>query len=328
MKTAFPAPFLGSLLMACAMLAAHAPAAAEEPYPSRTIRFIVPYPPGASTDNAARTFARELSDELKTPVIVENKPGAGTTIGALAVRNAPADGYTILFQTDGLFNGKLEAPNLGYEYSDFAIISPLAQTPYALVVPASLNLLALDDLKKRAAAKKGELDFGTLGLGVSQYQILARALSRHLGVKPRLISYKGGIEGVTATMTGDIDCYFATVGLSSMLKDNPRVKLVALTSEKGNNKFLPGLKSFSELGVKDMVFHSLYGVAVRSSTPPAIKARLEAAALKVVNSKDMKSARASISMEDFPGSLDDYRKEVAANLRMYQAAKEQLTNEK
>lgn len=303
-------------------------AMSQEPFPSKVIRFVVPYPPGASTDNLGRVFARQLAKELQATVIVENKPGAGTTIGALAVRNAPADGYTLLFQSEGLFNGKLGAPGVGYEFSDFEIIAPLAQTPYVLVVPASLHIDSLDDLKKRAAAKKGELDFGTLAVGVSQYQILANKLSRHLGVTPRMISYKGGVEGVTAIMTGEIDAYFATVGLASTLKDNPRVKALAITSERGNNKFLPSLKSFPELGVKDMVFRSLYGVAIRTGTPPAVKAKLEQAVLKVSESDEMKAARHSISLEDYAGSPEDYRKEIEANLRMYQSAKAQSATAK
>jgi len=94
-----------------------------------------------------------------------------------------------------------------------------------------------------------------------------------------------------------------------------------MTSDKGQNKFLPGVKSFAELGVADMVFRSLYGVAVRSGTPPAIKARLEQALQKVIETDELKAAREAISLEDYTGSVDAYRKEVQANLKYYQAAK-------
>lgn len=302
------------------LVSLHGAAWAQEAFPGKTVKFIVPYPPGASTDNLARAFAQELAKELKGTVIVENKPGGGTTIGALAVKSLPADGHALLFQVDGLYNGKLATPSVGYEYSDFEILSPLAQTPYALVVPASHNIQRLEDLKAHAAKKKGELDFGVLGMGVNQYSVLGRNLSRHLGVTPRMIPYKGGMEGVTAVMTGEIDAYFATVGLAYAQKDNPKIRLLALTGDAGKNKFLPNLKSFTELGVKDMVFKSLYGVAIRANTPPAIKARLEQAVRKVADSEEMKKARAQISLEDYPGSVEDYRAEVQRNLQMYQAA--------
>jgi tripartite-type tricarboxylate transporter receptor subunit TctC len=109
-------------------------ARSQEAFPARPVRLVVPYPPGASTDSMARALARELSRELKVSVVVENRPGGGTTLGALAVRNAPADGYTLLFQVDGLYAGKLSSPSVAYEFGDFDIISPLAQTPFVLVV--------------------------------------------------------------------------------------------------------------------------------------------------------------------------------------------------
>ncbi len=313
--------FIAGILAVVAQLAMPSSASSQEQFPNKPLRIVVPYPPGASTDSMARALARELAKELKVSVLVENKPGGGTTIGALAVRNAPADGYTLLFQVDGLYSGKMAAPSVGYEFTDFEIIAPLAQTPFVLVVAASANIQTLDDLKKRAAAKNGELDFGTLGIGVNHYGILANNLSRHLGVTARMISYKGGVEGSIAVMSGEIDGYFATVSLASTLKANPRAKLLALTSEKGQNRFLPGLKSFAELGVPDMAFRSLYGVAIRAGTPPAIRARLEQAIQKVSELDDMKAARDSISLEEYVGSVDAYRKEVQANLRFYQAAK-------
>lgn len=308
-------------ISALILLGGWGPAIGQDVFPSRPLRFVVPYPPGASTDSMARAAARELAKELKVGVVVENKPGGGTTIGALAVRNAPADGYTLLFQVDGLYTGKMAAPSIAYEYSDFEILAPLAQTPFVLIVPGSANVQVLEDLKKRAAAKQGELDFGTLGLGVNHYGILSRTLGKHLGLGVRMIPYKGGVEGTVAVMAGEIDGYFATVSLASTLKNNPQARLLAMTSDKGQNKFLPGVKSFAELGVADMVFRSLYGVAVRSGTPPAIKARLEQALQKVIETDELKAAREAISLEDYTGSVDAYRKEVQANLKYYQAAK-------
>ena len=296
-------------------------ARSQEAFPARPVRLVVPYPPGASTDSMARALARELSRELKVSVVVENRPGGGTTLGALAVRNAPADGYTLLFQVDGLYAGKLSSPSVAYEVGDFDIISPLAQTPFVLVVSAASAIQSMDDLKKRAAAKNGELDIGTLGLGLSHYQILATNLGRHLGFTPKMIPYKGGVEGVTGVMGGEIDAYFATVSLAATLKNNPRARLLALTTGRGQSRFLPGVKTFPELGMPDVVYRSLYGVAIRSGTPPPIRARLEQALLQVAQSPDMKAAREAIALEDYPGTVDEYKQEVQANIRVHQAAK-------
>ena len=296
-------------------------ALAQDVFPGKTIRVVVPYPPGASTDGLARAFAQELAKEIKVNVIVENKPGGGTTIGALAVRNAPADGYTLLFQVDGLYNGKLASPSVGYEMSDFEILSPLGQTPYALVVPSKINVNNLEEYKAYAESKKGELTFGVLGNGVTSYSILSNNLSKALNVTPRLIPYKGGVEGVVAAMSGEIDGYFATVSLSYAQKDNPKIKLLGISSDSGKNRFLPNVKSFEDLGIKNMNLKSLYGVAVRSSTPTNIKVKLSKSIANVIETDDMKKARNTISLEEYSGSLTDYKSEVAKNLQMYEAAK-------
>lgn len=291
-------------------------------FPSRPIKFVVPYPPGASTDAMARAFAEELSKELKTPVVIENRPGGGNSVGAMAVKAQPANGYTLLFQTGELYATKLANPNLAYEPRDFEIIVPLAKTAFTMIVPAQFGIKTLDDLKAHADKKNGELDFGTLGLGANQYSMLSKTLSQHLGVTPIMVPYKGGMEGLTATMTGEIDGYLATVGLTYAQKENNRIHVLATTSE-GANKFLPGVKSFKELGVKDMVYSSLYGVAVRSDTPDAIKTQLKEAARRVSDSDELKKVRQRISLEDFPGLLEDYKAETRKNFEMLKAAYEQ-----
>lgn len=283
-------------------------------YPQKPIKFVVPYPPGGSTDSMARAFAQGLAKELKTPVVIENKPGAGTSIGALTVKNAPADGYTLLFQTGELLTSKLTNPSLAYEIANFEIITPLAQTPYALMVPAQHNIKNLDDLKARAAKKGGELDFGSLGFGANHFSFMSNRLSEQLGVKARMIPYKGGMEGVTAIMSGDIDGYFATIGLSLTQKESSKLRLIAVSSDDLRSSFLPGVPTFKELGLKDLGFKSYYGIAVRSDTPADLKKRLIEVSRKVADSDELKKLRAQIALEDFPGSLADYK---AVTLRTF-----------
>ncbi|WP_028602814.1 Bug family tripartite tricarboxylate transporter substrate binding protein [Ottowia thiooxydans] len=319
--------FLRSALIAsaiCTTFGMAAPVLAQGSYPSKPIKFIVPYPPGASTDNMARAFAQELGKELKTTVVIENRPGGGTSIGALAVKGQPADGHTLFFHTGELAASKLANPGLAYVPSDFEVITPLAKTAFTLIVPTQFNIKTMDDLKAHAAKKQGELNFGTLGLGANQYSMLSRTLSQHLGVTATMIPYKGGMEGVTATMTGEIDAYYATVGLTRGQKDNNRIHVLATTGD-GPNKFLPGVKSFKELGVKDMVYYSLYGVAVRADTPEPIKAVLKDVTRRVTDSDELKKVRQQISLEDFAGTTDDFKMESQKNFLMLKAAYDQET---
>lgn len=293
------------------------PAGAQNAYPSKTIRIIVPFPPGgASTDGMARAFAEELSKEAKTSVIVDNRPGGGTAIGVLAAKAQPADGYTLLFQSDGLYNAKLATPSLAYQPSDFEIISPLAQTNYAFIVPADREWTHLADLRKAGR----EIDIGTLGIGVSSYSILAARMASHLGIEHRMVPYKGGVEGVTAVLAGQIDGYFATIGLTQTMKDNPKVKVLAYTGAPGRTSFFPGVKTFHELGMTDMVFNSYYGLAVRADTPQDVKAQLTRMVHKVVQSEAMKAARQRLLLEEYLGTTDDYKRDVARVFKEYEAA--------
>lgn len=291
------------------------PALAQAGFPSRPLKLVVPYPPGASTDNLSRALALELAKELGQPVVVENKPGAGTVIATQAAKSAPADGYTLLFQSDGFFSGKISVPNASYEYSDFEVLSPLAQTAYGLVTPASLKLETIADLAAYTR-KSGEFTLGILGAAPNQYTILGDSLAKGLGVKLRLIPYKGGMEGITAVMQGHIDGYFATVSLVHTQRDNPKIKVLAVTSER-TNRFLPTVKTFGESGIKDMVMTTLFGIAIRADTPADIKTILRQTVTKVVNSEAMKRARQSLSLDDFGGSVEDYQREADTNLRMY-----------
>lgn len=129
------------------------------------------------------------------------------------------------------------------------------------------------------------------------------------------------MEGITAAMQGHIDGYFATVSLVHTQRDNPKIKVLAVTSER-TNRFLPHVRTFSESGIKDMVMTTLFGIAIRATTPADIKARVTQAVTKVVNSDAMKQARQSLSLDDFGGSVQEYQREADANLRMYvEAAK-------
>jgi len=256
---------------------------------------------------------------LGQPVIVENKPGASTTIGTMAVKNAPADGYTLLFQSDGFFSAKIDIPTAGYEYGDFEVLAPLAQTPYALVMPSSLKIKSMADLAAYAK-KAGDVSYASLGVGPNQYTILSNDLAKNLGIKVRMIPYKCGMEALTAVMTGQVDSYFATVSLARAQKDNPKISIVAVTSPSGRSKFLPELKSFKESGIPDMSLMTIYGVAIKAGTPADVKAKLIKAVAAISNSDAMKQARQSLSLEEFTGTNEDYLRETTIMMKTYAEA--------
>jgi tripartite-type tricarboxylate transporter receptor subunit TctC len=267
----------------------------------------------------ARAFAQEFAKELKQPVVVENKPGAGNAIAGLAVKAAPANGYTLLFIVDELLSSKISNPELEYEISDFEIIAPVSRTPYTLLTPTDLHINSLDDLKALAAKKNGEVNFGTLGLGASLYPMLSRTLSAHLGIKEVMVPYKSGVEGIAALMSGQIDGFLSTAGLAYAQKNNPKLHPFGFTTDGPRSPFLPEVKSFKELGIDGMTWYTLYGVALRADTPEPVKAYLRDAAARVGASAELKKIRAQIALED-PGTLDQFKAEMQRNSELIRAA--------
>ena len=306
---------LGMAALGAAVVSVPASAQAQH-YPSKPLKLIVPYPPGAATDNITRAFGLELSKVMGQPVVVENRPGAGSSVGILAAKAQPADGYTLLVRAEGFYSAKLATPALAYEFSDFEILAPLALSSYAFIVAADRGWKKLDDLK----SARREIDMGSLDLGVGVYSMLAARMSRELGIRSRTIPFKGGAEGLTALLGGQIDAYFTTIGTTQTVKDNPKVRILATTGQPGSNNFLPGVKTFQELGLPKMEFSSSYSLNVRSDTPAAIKQQLARAVQQALASDAMQSARRQHYLEPYTGSLEDYRRDQARVLKEFEAA--------
>ncbi len=296
------------LLLGCAVLSALSSfaAAAQTNYPSKPVRLVVPYPPGAATDAISRAFAQQLGAIMGQPVVVENRPGAGSAIGIMAVRSKPADGYTLLVHAEGFYSAKAMTPSAGYEFSDFEILAPLGQSSYAFIVPADRGWNRLEDLK----GLNREVDIGTADLGVGTYSTLAARMASSMGVKYRPIPFKGGTEGLTAILGGQIDGYFTTIGTTQSVKDNPHVKVLAYTGRPGSASHLPGVKTFAELGVPNMVFHSSYSVAVRTGLPAPVREQLADFVRQAATSEAMNQARRDLYLDAYSGSLEDYKQEL------------------
>lgn len=281
-------------------------AAAQADYPTKPVRLVVPYPPGAATDAISRAFAQELGTIMGQPVVVENRPGAGSAIGITAVKSRPADGYTLLVHAEGFYSAKLTTPGAGYEFADFDILAPLGQSSYAFIVPADRGWNRLEDLK----GVDREMDIGIADLGVGTYSTLAARLASGLHTQYRAIPFKGGAEGLTAILGGQIDGYFTTIGTTQNVKDNPHVKVLAYTGRPGSVANLPGVKTFAELGVPNMVFYSSYSVAVRTGIPAPVREKLASYVQQAVSSEAMIKARHDLYLDAFDGSLDDYKQEL------------------
>lgn len=296
-----------TLLIALAGLAcvSATPALAED-YPNRPITIIVPFTPGASTDAITRVAAQELGKRLGQPVVVENKPGAGTVVGAVAAKNARPDGYTLYMGTNSFYASALTLKNPGYDPAkDFTPLAALGRAPYVLLSPSSVPSKTLKDLVAYAKANPGKTNYGSLGRGTSQ-KILAEDVKEATGIDWQEIPYKGGTEGVTATMAGDVHGYFGTVSLAAQHVAQPKLNLVAIAAEK-RSEFLPNVPTFAEAGYPGIVDETWYALFAPSETPAPIVEKLRAELAAAARSPEMIAQLKKNSIEPYEGSLAQFK---------------------
>src|SRR6185295_3911394 len=182
----------------------------SQPYPNRPIRLIVPFAPGGATDIIARTVAQKLSDRVGQPVVVENKPGAGTTVGNAEVAKARSDGYTLLFAPTPFVISQVVYPTLPYDpRKDFAPVSLLATSPFILVTNASITARNVGELVAQAKAKPGVLTFCSAGNGTVPH-LAGELFKLRAGVDIVHVPYKGGGPAIVDLVGGQTQLMFAT----------------------------------------------------------------------------------------------------------------------
>jgi tripartite-type tricarboxylate transporter receptor subunit TctC len=276
-----------SLLIAVAVLLATAIPAWAQQYPVRSIRLVVPFPPGGGTDTMARVVAPKLSEFLGQQVVVENRGGAGATIGAeVAAKSAP-DGYTLMLATITNAIGASLYSRLNYDLvRDFAPITRLATTPHILVVHPSVPVKTVKEFVALAKAKPGELAYSSSGSGSAAH--LAGELFNSLtGVKTTHVPYKGGGPSMIALVGGEVSVAFATMPSAIGYVRAGRLRGIAVTTDR-RSPSTPELPTISETGVAGYEAGSWYGLSAPAGTPKEIIARLHAETIKVVALPDVK----------------------------------------
>lgn len=298
--------------------------ASAQPYPSKTIRMIVPSAPGSGPDLIARVTAQKLSEQLGRPVVADPRPGAGGSLGAELAAKAPADGYTLIMASAGSHSvNPALYPKLPYDaVKDFAPIGLVSTAPNILIVHPSLPVKTVKDLIALARAKPGALTFGSGGNGSTAhlsgelFRVLAKVNMVH-------VPFKGAPSAVIGVMTGEIS--LAILNLPPALPHVKSGKLKALgVSTAKRSSAVPEIPSIAEAGLPGYDASTWYGLLAPAGTPGDIITRLSSELMKALRSDDMKKRIAVEGGDIAGGTPEDFaaliKRDIAKWTQVVQAS--------
>ncbi len=304
----------GIVTVAVLMVLAGADAAAQA-YPTRPVRLVVPFPPGGATDTFSRATAAELTKSLGQQVIVENRPGAGTTIGADVVAKAPPDGHTLFFTdlSTHTITTSLYAKLPYHPLRDFAPVAPVNSSPLLLVAHPSVGVKTVRELVALAKKHPG-VTLANSGIGTVTH-MTAEKFRMRAGIQVTAVSYKGGATPVIATLGGEVATVMATVPAS--IQHVQRGKLVALgLAAARRSPHLPGVPTIGET-IKDVEGAVISGVLAPAGTPRSIIDRLNAGFAKASEAARVKEIFAENAAESLRMSPDELRKAMERDVKAW-----------
>jgi tripartite-type tricarboxylate transporter receptor subunit TctC len=272
--------------------------ALAQAYPSKPIRFIVPFTAGSGTDIIARTVGEAMSKALGQTIVVENKPGAGGTIAAAQVAKGDADGYAVLVHSSGHALNPAIYTNLSYDtLRDLTGITPLASLPNVLVVNPAKGWKSVADLVAAAKGKPGQLNYASAGVG-SATHLNAEKFRLRAGIEALHVPYKGTPEAMTNVIGGSNDWFFAPLASALPLIKEGRLQALAV-STAARSPALPQVPTTVEAGVAASDYSFWVGLFVASATPAAVVQRLHDEALKALASPEVMDRLAKLGADAF-----------------------------
>ena len=288
-----------------ALAASFAPAQAQN-YPTRPITLVIPFAPGGSTTIVGRGIAEKMSELLGEKIIIDNRPGAGGTVGTRAVAKGEPDGYTLLLGYTGtLAIGPSLYKNVGYDpRKDFAPVGMIGNAPNSLVVNPDFPAKTLAELIAYAKASPGKLNFGSAGAGTASH-ITGEYFARAAGITLVHIPYKGTGPALTDLLGGHIPIAFAPIPASHSNVAAGKLRALAVTSP-GRSGLLPDVPTIAESGFPGFDASLYYGLAAPAGTPRAVIDKLNKALREALASEEVKRQLGNDGTDITPGSPEDY----------------------
>ena len=282
-------------------------------YPSRPVKLVVGFTPGGGVDINARQLVPKLSEALGAPVIVENKPGAGTNIANEFVARATPDGYTLLFNSPAVAINLSLYKNPGYELKDFAPVSVFSDSTNILVVPASLPVKSVKELVALARDKPGALNFSSAGSGTTQH-LAGELFKLRTGTQMVHVPYRGSAPSIAALLSAEVQLSFVNpLAIGPHVKSG-RLRALAVAGPKRAG-LLPDIPTMKEAGVEGVEVPLWFGLLAPTGTPREAIAALAAGVARVAKDPDMRKRLEEQGGEPVGGTPDEFaallREEVA-----------------
>ena len=299
-----------TLLPALILAPLAAPALAQAPAP-RSIRLVVPFPPGGTADLLGRIAAREMEVRLGQPVVVENRAGAGGAVGSEAVARSPADGTTlVLSNIASQAIGPAVNRNITYDsVRDFTHVGLIAAVPSAIAVSAASPFRTLAELLARARTQPGAVRFGSTGVGTSSH-VKLELLKRAANVDITHVPYRGSAPAVTDVISGQVEGLIAAV---PDIGNNDRLRLLAVTTPERASRW-PDVPSVAELGFPTLVASNWFGLSGPAGMPPEVALRLNQALVAGLNAQEVTERLALLGAAPNRMSPQDYAAMVASEV--------------
>jgi len=296
-----------AIAFATVLAAVHTLDGAAQAYPTRPVRLIVPQSAGGSTDLVARPLAQRLSETLGQQVVVDNRPGAGSTIGTDIVAKAAPDGYTLLAVAASFTMSPALYKKLPFDpVHDFSAISELSALPNILVVHPSLPVTTLKELIAYVKARPGQINHGSSGVATGTH--MSMELLKHLtGMKMVHVPYKGGAPSVTALLGNEVQVTFATMSTALPHVKSGRLRALAVSTAK-RSAAVPDVPTIDEAGVPGYDYSSWIGLLAPARTSPAIVNTLYRETARIVQTPEIRKVLAIEGSEPIGSTPEAFSK--------------------
>jgi tripartite-type tricarboxylate transporter receptor subunit TctC len=291
-------------------------------WPAKQVTVVVPFAAGSLADIIPRLVFEQVSTQVGQTIVIENRPGAGGTIGAGVVAKAPPDGYTVLVPSSAHTIAPALYPKLSYQPErDFAAVTPLGVAPFVLVVTPGKGFKTVRDLVTAAKAKPGALNFSSPGVGSASH-LSAELFQRSAGVQAVHVPFKGGVEAMTEVVAGRIDFFFMAMGAALPHIRDGKLTALAVNSAK-RAAALPEVPTLQEAGVNNAENPTWFGVFLPKQTPREIVDKLHRETLKALEGDKVRGRLAKLGVEPMamtPQQFDAFvAKQVASDAAVVSA---------